>query len=78
MVPGKGLEPLLPRGEPDFESGASANFATPARRESAFSIARPPAVNQIRGLPNCKGRQVCDLFRHEPALKRQSVGSSIR
>ncbi len=29
-VPEVGLEPTLPKREPDFESGASANSATPA------------------------------------------------
>ena len=29
-IPKMGLEPILPKREPDFESGASANSATPA------------------------------------------------
>ncbi len=31
VVPKVGLEPTLPWGEPDFESGASASSATSAR-----------------------------------------------
>ena len=35
MVPGEGIEPTL-LSKPDFESGASTNFAIPAREEAGF------------------------------------------
>lgn len=66
MVPGKGLEPLLPRGEPDFESGASANSATRAEDMPAREPTRRKEGKKIQPLPTQPG------FR---AQERSSFGS---
>ncbi len=39
MVPRVGIEPTLPK-EPDFESGASTSFTTPAKNKFIINIQR--------------------------------------
>ena len=41
-MPEEGVEPTLSKRELDFESSASANFATPAREKRLYHIPETP------------------------------------
>ena len=53
-VPEVGLEPTLPLREPDFESGASANSATPA--EASGILPKPQCRSRDRSIRRPVGR----------------------
>ena len=68
LVPEEGLEPSQPQGPPDFESGASTDFATPAARETLLIS---PEIGKK------KSREKCATQGGHPALALRAFTPAI-